>query len=82
MYKWDAARGLLADITPGWWPIFGSQWSNRQIYGREVMALSTGDFNGDGLIDYALLTVRRPQTLLPPHPPLSDGIPPTRQHPV
>ena len=53
VYKWDAARGLLADITPGWWPIFGSQWSNRGKIGRVLKALSTGDFNGDGIVNGA-----------------------------
>ena len=75
VYKWDAARGLLADITPGWWPIFGSQWSNRRENGRELKALSTGDFNGDSLIDYALLTVRLPHASAPsPISPISRPI--------
>ena len=73
------ASGYHTGVVAHIWEASGA---TVEKYGRVLKALSTGDFNGDGLIDYAMLTVRLPQTLPPPHPPLSDEITPISRHPV
>lgn len=64
-WKWDAANGSMLDLTPGL-EMFPANWWERECSWpnpdpchdeRELISVVTGDFNGDGLVDYALLTL-------------------------
>ena len=74
----SAELGTIERRTTGWsWR--SEVWSVPDLYAAGVdpasMNLETGDFNGDGSIDIAILSATRAEDLVPPDPPTEVPLP-------